>query len=203
MNKRGILCAVVFFLFAAFIVSTALFRRQHALLSAPPHSAVKTGFLSGDLAPDFELHSLDGGMVTLSSLRGRPVLLNFWATWCTPCRVEMPWLVALDQQYRGRGIQIIGVSLDDAGGEHQVATFAKDKGVTYPVLLADSTVANLYGGVRFMPQSFFIDRDGRIKMTTIGLTSKEDLEDGVKALLAGDSTPKLTSGEIAPRKEPR
>jgi peroxiredoxin len=180
MNKRGILWAVVFLFSAALLGSTALFRRQNTLLSASPHGAVKTGFLSGDLAPDFNLRSLDGGMMRLSELRGHPVLLNFWATWCAPCRVEMPWLVAFHQQYRAQGVQIIGVSLDDADSEHQVAIFAKDKGVKYPVLLGDSTVANAYGGVRFMPQSFFIDRDGRIKKTTIGLTSKEDLEDGVK-----------------------
>jgi peroxiredoxin len=203
MNKRGVLLAVVLFFFAVFLVSTALFRHQNALLSSPPHSAVKIGFLSGDLAPDFEFHSLDGGMVKLSSLRGRPVLLNFWATWCTPCRVEMPWLVALDQQYRAQGIQIIGVSLDDAGGEHQVATFARDQGVKYPVLLGDSTVANAYGGVRFMPQNFFIDRNGRIEKNTIGLTNKEDLEDGVKALVAGDDTTKPNSERTVSRKEAR
>src|SRR5579859_1473272 len=195
MNKRGILWAVVFLFSAVLLGSTALFRRQNAVPSAPPHSAIKSGFLNGDLASDFELHSLGGGTVKLSSLRERPVLLNFWATWCVPCRVEMPWLVALDQQYRAQGVQIIGVSLDDAGGEHQVATFARDKGVKYPVLLGDSTVANAYGGVRFMPQNFFIDRDGRIKKTTIGLTSKEDLEDSVKALVAGDSTSNLISGK--------
>ena len=203
MNKRGILWAVVFLFSAALLGSTPLFRRQNTLLSAPPNSAVKTGFLSGDLAPDFNLRSLDGGMMRLSELRGRPVLLNFWATWCAPCRVEMPWLVAFDQQYRAQDVQIIGVSLDDAGAEHQVATFARDKGVKYPVLLGDSTVANAYGGVRFMPQSFFIDRDGRIKKTTIGLTSKKDLEDLVKALVAGDKISQLIAGKTVSRKEAR
>jgi peroxiredoxin len=95
----------------------------------------------------------------------------------------MPWLVQLDQKYRTHGMQIIGVSLDDAGADKDVATFAKDKGVKYDLLLGNSAVANSYGGVRFMPQSFFIDREGKISKTSIGLTSKNDLEDGIKALL--------------------
>lgn len=137
----------------------------------------------GQLAPDFDLRSIDGGRTTLSGLRGNPVLLNFWATWCAPCRVEMPWLVDLDRQYRAQGLLIVGISLDDAGSDKEVATFAKDKGVLYPVLFGNSSIANAYGGVRFMPQSFFIYPNGTIMKTTTGLTNKDDLEDGIKQLL--------------------
>jgi peroxiredoxin len=159
-------------------------RNSSSANSPGPGSLVKIGFQVGNLAPDFDLRSLDGRKVTLSGLRGKPVLVNFWATWCAPCRVEMPWLVQLDQQYRAQGVQIIGVSLDDAGADKDVAEFAKDKGVKYDVLLGNSSVADAYGGVRFTPQSFFIDRDGKITKTTTGLTSQKDLEDGIKALLA-------------------
>jgi peroxiredoxin len=169
---------------AAFFSLWATMRSSSSASSARPANSVKVGSQPGNVAPEFELRSLDGRAVTLSGLRGKPVLLNFWAPWCAPCRVEMPWLVQLDQQYRAQGVQIIGVSLDDAGTDKDVAAFAKDKGVKYDVLFGNSSVADAYGGVRFMPQSFFIDREGKITKTSIGLTGKNDLEDGIKALLA-------------------
>jgi len=149
-------------------------------------------FLAGDHAPDFELHSLDGRTMKLSDFRGHPVILNFWATWCAPCRVETPWLVELDRRYRAKGVQILGVSLDDVGSEQAVATFTKEQGMQYDVLLGNSSVADAYGGVRFMPQSYFIDRDGEIKKTTVGMTDKEELENNVKELLrTGDRVSQL------------
>ena len=150
----------------------------------PVASAIKVGFNIGESAPDFELRSLDGRTVRLSSLRGKPVFLNFWATWCAPCRVEMPWLVELDQQYRSLGVELVSVSLDDPGKEKEVAGFAAERKVRYTILIGDSSVADSYGGVRFMPQSFFIARDGKITKTTLGLTDKNDLEEGLKKLLA-------------------
>lgn len=141
-----------------------------------------TGFNLGDYAPDFELRTLDGSTVKLSNLRGKPVLLNFWATWCAPCQVETPWLVDLDNRYREKGLEIIGVSLDE--GERQtVASFVNNKGIRYRVLVGNSSIADAYGGVRFMPQSYFIDRSGRIRKATTGLTGEDDLESGIKELL--------------------
>jgi peroxiredoxin len=131
---------------------------RNRVRSAPMESSVKVGFNVGESAPDFELRSLDGRMMQLSNLRGKPVLLNFWATYCAPCRLEMPWLAELDQQYRPRGVEIVGVSLDDPGAEQAVSKFIAERGVHYPILIGNSSVADIYGGVRFMPQSFFIDR---------------------------------------------
>jgi cytochrome c biogenesis protein CcmG/thiol:disulfide interchange protein DsbE len=171
-------------IFAVVFLSLWTTTRNSSLAKATSAAgSAKIGFQTGNFAPDFELRSLDGHSVTLSSMRGKPVLLNFWATWCAPCRVEMPWLVQLNQQYKAQGVQIVGVSLDDAGADKDVAAFAKDKGVKYDVLFGNSSVADAYSGVRFMPQSFFIDREGKISKTSIGLTSKNDLEDGIKALL--------------------
>lgn len=143
----------------------------------------KPGFNAGDIAPNFDLPSLDGSRLKLSDLRGKPVLLNFWATWCAPCRIEMPWLVELDHKYRASDVQIIGVSLDDSGSEAQVSRYAKENGVQYRVLLGDSATANAYGGARFLPQTFFLDAQGKIIKVTTGLTTKHDLEDGVRLLL--------------------
>src|SRR5579864_140810 len=131
---RHALLALLIFAVVSFSLWTAT--RNNSLANTTlPATSVKVGFQTGDFAPDFELRSLDGQSVRLSSMRGKPVLLNFWATWCAPCRVEMPWLVQLDQQCQAQGVQIVGVSLDDEGSEKDVATFAKDKGVKYHVLL--------------------------------------------------------------------
>src|SRR5207245_4206477 len=122
------------YLFFFFFFSS---RRRHTICYRDWSSDVcssdllKVGFRVGDHAPDFELRSLDGGRVSLSELRGKPVLLNFWATWCAPCRVEMPWLVELHEKYRAQGLQIIGVSLDDSGSTQEVAALAKERGVNY------------------------------------------------------------------------
>jgi peroxiredoxin len=156
--------------------------------SMPVEGSVKVGFKVGESAPDFALRSLDGPAMQLSTLRGKPVLLNFWATFCTPCRVEMPWLAELDQQYRTQGVEIVGVSLDDAGAEQAVNKFISERGVRYPILLGDSSVADLYGGVRFMPESFFIDRNGKIVKISLGLTGKQDLEKGLKSLMQNPGT---------------
>jgi peroxiredoxin len=146
-------------------------------------SSAKVGFNVGEFAPDFELRSLDGRMMRLSNLRGKPVLLNFWTTFCAPCRVEMPWLAELDQQYRPQGVEIVGVSLDDPGREQAVTQFIAERGVRYPILIGNSSVADAYGGLRFMPESLFIDRDGIIMKISIGLTSKDDLEEALKSLV--------------------
>lgn len=159
--------------------------------STQTQNTVKVGFAVGDRAPDFALPTLDSRSVRLSALRGHPVLLNFWATWCAPCRVEMPWLVELDQKYRTQGLQIVGVSLDEAGDVKEVASFAKQRGVQYQLLLGNSATADAYGGVRFMPQTFFIDSEGKITKATTGITNKNDFEEGVKALLVNDGHSQL------------
>ena len=178
------------FIVAGGIVWFTLVLRPH--LSRAQHQAtMKVGFRVGDRAPDFDLRSVDGRNLKLSDLRGRPVLLNFWATWCAPCRVEMPWLVELDEKYRAQGFQIVGISMDDSGAAQTVAAFVREEGVKYPIVLGTSATADAYGGVRFMPQTFFIDPDGRIVKATSGITRKQDLEDGAKALLASHGPSQL------------
>jgi cytochrome c-type biogenesis protein len=133
-------------------------------------------------APDFTLESLDGQNVTLSNLRGKAVLLNFWATWCTPCKIEMPWFVELQKQYGPQGLQIVGVAMDDAD-KGDIAEFAKKMGVNYPVLLGKEAVGDAYGGVPALPESFFIGRDGKIVDRIIGLKDRDDIEESIKKAL--------------------
>lgn len=133
-------------------------------------------------APDFTLESLDGKSLRLSDLRGKAVLLNFWATWCAPCKIEMPWFVELQNEYGPQGLQIVGVAMDDSSKE-DIAKFAKDMGVNYPVLLGKEAVGDAYGGVPALPESFFIGRDGKIVDKILGLEGKADIEDAVKKAL--------------------
>jgi thiol-disulfide isomerase/thioredoxin len=134
------------------------------------------------LAPDFTLDSLEGKSMRLSDLRGKAVLLNFWATWCGPCKIEMPWFVDLQNQYGAQGLQIVGVAMDDASKE-DIAKFAKDMGVNYPVLIGKEAVGDQYGGVPALPESFFIGRDGKIVDKIIGLKGKAEIEDSIKKAL--------------------
>jgi thiol-disulfide isomerase/thioredoxin len=147
--------------------------------SGPSHPL---GFGQTTAAPDFTLESLEGKPVSLSELRGKAVLLNFWATWCGPCKIETPWLVELQTQYGPQGLQVVGVAMDDSGKE-DIAKFAKDMGVNYPVLLGKEAVGDAYGGIPALPESFFIGRDGRIVDKIIGLRSRSDIEDAIRKAL--------------------
>jgi thiol-disulfide isomerase/thioredoxin len=150
------------------------------------HMARRTGstprIARSTVAPDFSLESLDGKSVRLSDLRGKAVLLNFWATWCGPCKIEMPWFVELQNQYGAQGLQIIGVAMDDASKE-DIAKFAKDMGVNYPILIGKESIGDQYGGIPALPETFFIGRDGKMVDKIIGLKGKSEIEDAVKKAL--------------------
>jgi len=141
-----------------------------------------SGQLRGQPAPDFELQSLDGKNVKLSDFRGKALLLNFWATWCGPCKIEMPWFVELQKEYGPQGFQIVGVAMDDASTE-EIAKFAKQMNVNYPVLLGKESVGQSYGGVGVLPTTFFIDRDGKLVAREFGLQSRSVFVDHIKEAL--------------------
>ena len=156
--------------------------------------ALKFGFAVGEYAADFELRAVDGSGFKLSPLRGQPVVVNFWGTWCAPCKVEISWLVELEQTYSSQGVKIVGVAME-SGSPDEITRFAQERSMKYLIVLGNSATADEYGGVRFMPQSFFIGRDGRIVKETTGLTDKKDLEDGIKALLEDDSKSQIARGD--------
>src|SRR5580765_7390474 len=118
-------------------------------------------------APEWELKDLDGKPVKLSDFKGKVVILDFWATWCGPCRMEIPGFVELQQKYGGQGLVVIGVSLDDRGPE-AVKSFIKQQRVNYSILLANSKVVEDYGGVEGIPTTFIIDRKGMIVGKHVG-----------------------------------
>jgi len=137
---------------------------------------------TGQSAPDFALQSLEGKTVHLSDFRGKAVLLNFWATWCQPCKIEMPWFEKLQKQYASQGLQVIGIAMDDVSKE-EVAKFAADVGVSYPLLLGKEEVGDAYGGVQFLPATFYIGRDGKVVDKVFGLKGRAEIEDNIKKAL--------------------
>ncbi len=139
------------------------------------------------VAPDFSLESLEGKTMRLSDFRGKAVLLNFWATWCGPCKIEMPWFVELQQKYGSQGLQVVGVAMDDASKE-DIAKFAQDMGVNYPVLIGKEAVGDSYGGIPALPETFFIGRDGKVVDKILGLRGKAEIEDAIKKALNTQST---------------
>jgi peroxiredoxin len=140
------------------------------------------GKLQGQPAPDFTLSTLDGKTMKLSDFHGKAVLLNFWATWCEPCKVEMPWFVDLQKKYAPQGLQVVGVAMDDASPE-DIASFAQKLGVNYPVLIGKEEVGAQYGGIEYLPSTFYISRDGKILDHVFGLVSKSEIETDIQKAL--------------------
>ena len=148
------------------------------------HGAPKlVGDVRGVTAPAFDLATLDGRRVKLADYRGKAVLLNFWATWCSPCKVEMPWFVDLQKKYGTDGLVILGVAMDDSEAP-KIAQFASEMGVNYPVLLGTDKVSEAYGNVEVLPTSFYIDRDGKIVGKGTGLLGRSEIEESVRKALA-------------------
>ncbi|WP_255460959.1 TlpA family protein disulfide reductase [Edaphobacter albus] len=144
--------------------------------------------MRGKQAPQFSLTSLDGKKVSLADYKGRPVLVNFWATWCGPCKVEMPWFEQFRKQYAAQGFEILGLADDVDAGKDAIAKVVQKAGVTYPILLTDGKVQNAYGGLDVLPMSFYIDRNGVIVEQTAGLGSKDQIEASIKKTIASGQT---------------
>jgi len=177
-----------FLVFVAVLVAAMLFfgirKTRHA---GPGGSASASLDPKGQAAPDFTLDQLDGKSVQLSSYRGQAVLLNFWATWCGPCKIEMPWFVELQKEYGPQGLQIVGVAMDDSD-KGDIEKFVKEMGVNYPILLGKEAVGDQYGGVNVLPTTFFIDRDGKIVAREFGLQSRSVFVDHIKQALSQGRT---------------
>jgi cytochrome c biogenesis protein CcmG/thiol:disulfide interchange protein DsbE len=134
------------------------------------------------MAPDFTLKDMDGRTFRFADTRGNVVILDFWATWCPPCRMEIPHFEALYRQYGAKGLVIVGVALD-RGGAANVKSFVEENGVTYTVVISDQRVISAYGGIRSIPTTFIIDREGRIVEKVVGYRDKEFFESRIKELL--------------------
>ena len=177
-------------------------QRRRAAQKAQPHVAVldqsnqtvqqdveSEGLpnLRGKKAPAFTLKTQDGRKVSLADYKGKAVLVNFWATWCVPCKLEMPWFVDLRKQYAAQGFEILGVNEDEAKDHGQIGKFTRKIGVNYPILLGSDATAKSYGGVDVLPTSFYVGRDGKVVEEAAGLISRDEIEANIKkALATGD-----------------
>jgi thiol-disulfide isomerase/thioredoxin len=142
-------------------------------------------------APEVRLKDLNGKEVSLADYKGKVVLLNFWATWCDPCRVEIPWLIDLQGKYASRGFTVVGVAMDE-DGKSAVAPFiekerfdvnGKQRPMDYPILLGDDDAGEKFGGILGYPTSFLISRDGKIVMKIQGLRSYDEIAQAIEAQL--------------------
>lgn len=136
------------------------------------------------MAPDFTLKDSDGKPVSLSDYKGKVVLLNFWATWCGPCKIEIPWFIEFEQKYKDKGFAVLGISMDEDGW-NAVKPYMAEKHINYRMAIGNDSVGSIYGGVDSLPTSFVIDKTGRIAATHVGLVSKGDYQNEIEQLLGG------------------
>lgn len=148
-----------------------------------PHLGALVGIRSGGaITPSWSAVTLDGRPIGSDSLRGRVVLVNVWATWCLPCRAEMPLLQQMHERHRDAGFTLVGLSVD-RGPVADVEEFVRTRGITYPVAIIGSDIEQALGGVRGYPTSFLIDRRGVVRHAVIGPLAPASLEPAVRRLL--------------------
>jgi len=138
---------------------------------------------TGDPAPALSVRTLRGDSLSLAGLRGRVVLVNFWATWCPPCRAEMPGFQAVYNEKKDSGLVVLGLSTDD-DGPVPVSVFLLERGITYPIALSTIATERLFGGIDALPTTFLIDRAGRIRYQVRGIFARPALDQAVERLLA-------------------
>ena len=136
---------------------------------------------AGEL-PEILLKDLSGREVSLSSYRGKVLLVDFWATWCGPCEAAIPHLMKLQERYRDQGVTVLGIALD-VGGAKVVTPYVEERKVNYPILLGDESTARAFGGIPGVPTSFIIDRSGRIVHRYVGLVDQDAYADLIQTLL--------------------
>jgi peroxiredoxin len=175
MRKKFLTAVLVFVAIAAMYI---MYRHR-----AP---ATRSRTARGALAPDFNLPQLSGQPLKLSDYRGKVVLLDFWATWCEPCRVETPFFVELQRKYADQGLQIIGVSMDDTADP--VHEFYRQFKMNYPVVMGNAKIGEAYGGVLGLPIAFLLDREGRIHAKHMGATDASIFEKEIADLLKNGNT---------------
>jgi peroxiredoxin len=147
----------------------------------PVKSAVKDD-ATRKVAPEFALKDASGKVVHLADYKGKVVLLDFWATWCGPCNIEIPWFTEFQKKYKDKGFEVLGVSMDDDGWK-AINPFVAKKNINYRIILGDDKTGDQYGGIEALPTTFVIDRNGKIASVHVGLSPRKDFEDAIEKLL--------------------
>jgi peroxiredoxin len=177
-----IACIVVLVYVATRVLSPRIWPGSHlGIVDIGQVSADVKALKDGQPAPDFILKDSSGADIRLSSYKGRVVLLNFWATWCHGCKLEIPWIVEFQKKYKDRGFAVIGVAMDDDGWK-SVKPFVAEKKLNYTVVVGNQEMAKPFG-LDAMPMTFLIDRDGKIAATSVGIINREACERQIAELL--------------------
>jgi thiol-disulfide isomerase/thioredoxin len=133
-------------------------------------------------APNFSLRTVEGKKVELQDFQGKVVVINFWASWCPPCRSEIPGLLEVYRKYRPKGLEIVGISLD-SDGWRKVSPLVREMNIEYPVVMGDHDVANAYGGIRAIPTTIIVDRNGKIVDKVVGYMDRERFENEIREIM--------------------
>lgn len=180
MKRVKVLAGV---LVAVALVAGLYFVNRYWIAPAVTSQAKSAG--EHPLAPAFSLTDISGKPLNLSDYKGKVVMLDFWATWCGPCRIEIPWFVELQNRYGGQGFVVIGISMDD--GPAPVVEFYRELKMNYPVAMGNERLGELYGGILGLPTTFLIGRDGRIYAKHVGASDISVFEEEIKQLVAMDA----------------
>jgi thiol-disulfide isomerase/thioredoxin len=200
MRRLGVGFAMVLFLALLFWAGVHNHRKRQAAMqqaqsqfvlvkdgAQPPGTVGDVGMgtaLLGKPAPVFTLTDLDGKKVSLAELKGKPVLVNFWATWCGPCQLEMPWFQEFAAKYKDQGLVVLGIDQDDEDmPKDKIAAAVKRLGVTYPILLPSKTIAKEYALGDYLPETFLVNRQGVIVDHAMGAPSKDEMEAKIRKTL--------------------
>ena len=189
--KKALLIVVTVAVLIGLTIYADRATRVKAKLSDVHDDLAKAEPVAGTPAPDVTFKDLDGKDVPLSQYKGKVVLLNFWATWCEPCQVEIPWLIEMQQKYSSKGFTILGVDVDDEGNNVVSAYTAKERfnvngeklPMNYPILRGNDAVADKFGGLLGYPTSFLISRDGKIVKKVQGLVDYDEIKNAVEGQL--------------------
>jgi len=166
------------------VIGAILIRSESHTIASPTFEPVQKRIV----APEFSLKDSTGATVRLSDYKGKVVLLNFWATWCGPCNIEIPTFTQFERTYKDQGFAVLGVSMDQDGWK-AIRPFLERHQVNYRVLLGDEGVSRSYGGIDTLPTSLLIDRQGRIAVVHVGLESPETYQQQILELLKAGNPP--------------
>ncbi len=184
MKRIGLILSTL-----AGIVAFALLANRATRI--PSAHVTKTNLDKPTTSPDFTLKDLEDHDVSLSQFKGKVVLVNFWATWCGPCKIEIPWLIELQNKYGARGFTVVGLAMDEEG-KSAVAPFVQkerfkvggtSQSMNYPILLGNDATADKFGGLIGFPTSVLISKDGRVVKRIEGLVSYDEIDKAIQSLL--------------------